>query len=122
MRCHTVRGKRLFDVRRFNSEAALLDSAPWHFQSGTTYHVISGGDCDALTFLRHVVRQQRLDFCLVSSWCFGVEDVSEMGDWLDKGALRAIVRVPPDAISFFAAEILSGLARGDEPDGGDEKP
>lgn len=72
MRCHTVRGKRLFDVRRFNSEAALLESAPWHFQCGTTYHVISGGDCDALTFLRHVVRQQRLDFCLVSSWCYGV--------------------------------------------------
>lgn len=87
MRCHTVRGKRLFDVRRFNSEAALLDSAPWHFQSGTTYHVISGGDCDALTFLRHVVRQQRLDFCLVSSWCYGVEDVSEMGNWLDRGAV-----------------------------------
>ena len=87
MRCHTVRGKRLFDVRRFNSEAALLESAPWHFQCGTTYHVISGGDCDALTFLRHVVRQQRLDFCLVSSWCYGVEDVSEMGNWLDRGAV-----------------------------------
>ena len=60
MRCHTERGKHIFDVRRFNSEAALLESAPWHFQSGATYHVISGGDCDALTFLRHVVRQQRL--------------------------------------------------------------
>lgn len=87
MRCHTVRGKRLFDVRRFNSEAALLENAPWHFQRGTTYHVISGGDCDALTFLRHVVRQQRLEFCLVSSWCYGVEDVSEMGEWLDRGAV-----------------------------------
>ena len=87
MRCHTVRGKRIFDVRRFNSEAALLESMPWHFQPGATYHVISGGDCDALTFLRHVVRQQRLEFCLVSSWCYGVEDVTEMGRWLDCGAV-----------------------------------
>ena len=85
MRCHTARGKRLFDVRRFNSEAALLDAAPWHFAAGQLYHVISGGDCDALTFLRHVIRQQRLEFCLVSSWCYGVEDVTEMGGWLDKG-------------------------------------
>ncbi len=87
MRCHTARGKKLFDVRRFNSEAHLLENAPWHFQSGTTYHVISGGDVDALTFLRHVIRQQRLEFCLVSSWCYGVEDVSEMGTWLDRGAV-----------------------------------
>lgn len=87
MRCHTVRGKHVFDVRRFNSEAALLEAAPWHFRRGAAYHVISGGDCDALTFLRHVVRQQRLDYCLVSSWCYGVEDVSEMGRWLDKGVV-----------------------------------
>lgn len=88
MRCHSDRGKRLFDVRRFNSEAALLENAPWHFAPGEVHHVISGGDVDALTFLRHVVRQQRLDFCLVSSWCYGVEDVTEMGDWLEKGAVR----------------------------------
>lgn len=40
-----------------------------------------------MTFLRHVVRQQRLGFCLVSSWCYGVEDVPEMGSWLDRGAV-----------------------------------
>lgn len=85
MRCHTARGKRLFDVRRFNSEAAMLDAVPWHFAAGQLYHVISGGDCDALTFLRHVIRQQRLEFCLVSSWCYGVEDVTEMGRWLQRG-------------------------------------
>ena len=85
MRCHTVRGKSIFDVRRFKSEQSLLENAPWHLKNGETYHIISGGDVDALTFLRHVLRQQRLDFCLVSSWCFGVEDVSEMGSWLDRG-------------------------------------
>lgn len=97
MRCHTVRGKRLFDVRRFNSEAALLENAPWHFETGATYHVISGGDVDALTFLRHVVRQQHLKFCLVSSWCYGVEDVSEMGYWLKRGAV--------DRFDFYCGEI-----------------
>ena len=114
MRCHTVRGKRLFDVRRFNSETALLESAPWHFQRGTTYHVITGGDCDALTFLRHIVRQQRLEFCLVSSWCYGVEDVSEMGYWLEKGAVgRFDFYCGEIARASYAmcAEELGGIAR-----------
>ena len=97
MRCHTVRGKQIFDVRCFNSEAALLGNAPWHFESGKIYHVISGGDVDSLTFLRHVVRQQHLRFCLVSSWCYGVEDVSEMGSWLDRGAV--------DRFDFYSGEI-----------------
>ena len=87
LRCHTVRGKQIFDRRRFSSENALLSACPWHFGKDRIYHVISGGDCDSLTFLRHVVRQQRLDFCLVSSWCYGVEDVSEMGSWLDEGVV-----------------------------------
>ena len=97
MRLHTVRGKSLFDVRRYSSEMQLLASGPWHFQPGGVYHVISGGDCDSLTFLRHVVRQQHLQFCLVSSWCYGVEDVTEMGNWLRRGAV--------DRFDFYTGEI-----------------
>jgi hypothetical protein len=97
MRCHTVRGKQIFDVRRFNSEATLLANTPWHFERGGTYHVISGGDVDSLTFLRHVVRQQHLAFCLVSSWCYGVEDVTEMGSWIERGAV--------DRFDFYCGEI-----------------
>ena len=88
MRVHTLRGKAIYDKRRFSSEARLLENIDWHFGPDRIYHVISGGDCDSLTFLRHVVRQQPLDFCLVSSWCYGVEDVSEMGDWQSRGLVR----------------------------------
>ena len=35
LRTHTVRGKSLFDRRRFMSENALLQSAPWHFAPDT---------------------------------------------------------------------------------------
>lgn len=97
MRFHTERGKRIFDVRRFTSELNLLAAAQWHFEPGGVYHIISGGDVDSLTFLRHVVRQQHLKFCLVSSWCYGVEDVSEMGAWLRKGAV--------ERFDFYCGEI-----------------
>lgn len=114
MRCHTVRGKAIFDRRRFMSEQSLLDAAPWHFEPGRIYHVISGGDCDSLSFLRHVVRQQPLDYCLVSSWCFGVEDVSEMGEWQAKGLVRRFDFYCGEiakASYALCAEELSAIAR-----------
>lgn len=114
MRCHTERGKTIFDKRRFMSEDALLENGPWHLQAGDVVHVISGGDVDSLTFLRHIVRQQRLEFCLVSSWCYGVEDVSEMGKWFRLGAVRRFDfytgEIAKASYAMCAAE-LSDIAR-----------
>ena len=33
-RCHTERGQKMFDKRRFFSEKALLDTAEWYYQQG----------------------------------------------------------------------------------------
>ena len=62
-RCHTERGQKMFEKRRFFSEKALLDTAEWHYRQGDFYCFISGGDIDSLTFLKHVVRQQPLKYC-----------------------------------------------------------
>ena len=114
MRCHTVRGKGIYDLRRFKSEQNLLENAPWHMEKDANYHIISGGDVDALTFLRHILRQQRLDFCLVSSWCFGVEDVSELGSWIDLGLVGRFDFYCGDiarASYAMCAEELGAIAR-----------
>lgn len=71
IRVGTQRGKQRFDMRRYASEQALLAAAPWHYQIGDTYHCISFGDVDFLTYVRHALRQQRADYLLLSSWCYG---------------------------------------------------
>ncbi len=70
---------------RLLSEAALDDALDWHFEQGASYHVISSGDVDSLTFLRHVLKQQRIEYALLSTWCLAMEDAEEMGRWLERG-------------------------------------
>ena len=96
-RCHTERGQKMFEKRRFFSEKTMLDVAEWHYKQGDFYCFISGGDIDSLTFLKHVLRQQRLNYCLISTWCFGVEDAREIGTWIDKKLI--------DRIDFYVGEI-----------------
>ncbi len=90
MRYHTLRAQRQFEKRRFFSEKNLLDTFTWHLEPDAIYCVITGGDIDQLSFLKHVLRQQSLKFCLLSSWCFGIEDVQEIGSWIEKGLIKRI--------------------------------
>lgn len=80
-------GKRRFDMRRFTSEQNMLSCAPWHWEPGDVIHVMTGGDIDFLTFIRCALRQQRAEYLLVSSWCYGVEDVKEIISWLERGVV-----------------------------------
>ncbi len=97
VRCHTERGQKMFEKRRYFSEKALLDVADWHYKRGDCYCFITGGDIDSLTFLKHVIRQQPLRYCLVSTWCFGVEDAREIGEWVEKKLI--------ERIDFYVGEI-----------------
>lgn len=85
MRVHTETGKKRYDVRRFISEQHVMETMDWYWNQGVTYNIISAGDVDFLTFVRHALRQQPAEYLLLSSWCFGVEDVAEIASWIDRG-------------------------------------
>ena len=72
-------------MRRVLSELALESELVWHFEQGVSYHVISFGDVDALTYLRCIVKQQRIKYVLISTWVCASEDISEIRSWLEKG-------------------------------------
>jgi hypothetical protein len=76
--------------RRAFSESKLLEILPYHLAPGTTYHVLTGGDIDALSFLKHVIRAQPLDYCMLSTWCMALDDVAQIADWLTTGRLRRL--------------------------------
>lgn len=92
------------DKMRLMSEAKADEILPWHFEKGTSYHVVSYGDVDSLTFLRHIVKQQPLDYVLLSTWCLEREDAAEIERWVRRGDVRRI--------DFYVGEIFKTTYRG----------
>lgn len=90
--------------RRIKSELALENSLPWHFEKGASYHCISFGDVDALTYLRVIVKQQRLRYVLISTWCMAITDAEEIKKWLDAGYI--------ERVDFYVGEIFQGSYAG----------
>ena len=106
------------EKRRIISESALEKELPWHFESGVAYHCISWGDVDALTYLRVIVKQQKLKYALISTWCMAKTDIEEIFRWIDAGYIGRV--------DFFVGEIFKGsyaaeyelLTRGNKERGG----
>lgn len=84
-------------MRRVLSEAAVEKELPWHFEDGVSYHVLSWGDVDALTYLRLIVKQQHIKYSMLSTWAMATVDAEEIGLWLNKGYI--------DRIDFYIGEI-----------------
>ena len=89
---------------RVMSEANLDDALDWHMEPGTAYHVISYGDVDSLTFLRHIVKQQRLDYAMLATWCMAKSDAEEMLQWVQRGFVGRM--------DFYVGEIFKSGYRG----------
>ncbi len=87
-------------ARRISSELALEKSLPWHFEKGMAYHCVSFGDVDSLTYLRVIVKQQRVKYAILSTWCMAYTDIQEIGTWLEAGYINRI--------DFFCGEIFRG--------------
>lgn len=76
--------------RRAFSETKLFDILPKELEPGTSYHVISGGDIDSLSFLKYIMRQQSLEYLLFSTWCMADDDVLQIKEWVDSGRIKRI--------------------------------
>jgi len=77
--------------RKAFSETQLLDILGVEtFKNGYSYHCISGGDVDSLSFLKVILRQQKLEYLLFSTWCMAADDVMAIGEWLENGTLKKI--------------------------------
>lgn len=77
--------------RRAFSECSLLDACQsFDFSHGNSYHFITAGDVDALSYLKAILRQQEITYCLFSTWCMGAEDILQFEEWLQTGKIRQL--------------------------------
>lgn len=86
------------------SESALDDALDWHLEEGVAYHCISFGDVDSLTYLRHVLRQDKLEYVMISTWCMAMEDAEEIAKWVERGMIGRV--------DFYVGEIFKNGYRG----------
>ncbi len=77
-------------LHRAASELALDKKLDWHFEKGYEYHCISQGDIDSLSYLRFILKQEKLNYCFLSTWVMAAADVEEIDDWLRKGYIKKI--------------------------------
>ena len=96
IKCCQTRG--IYRERRIKSEIALEEALPWHFDKGSAYHCFSFGDVDALSYLRAILKQQRVEYVLISTWCMAATDVKEIERWLTTGVLSHV--------DFYVGEIF----------------
>lgn len=98
MKVRTHRGGHRHLTRKAASEAALENSLDWHFRDGDCYHCFSFGDVDSMSYFKHVLKQQRVNYLALSTWCMAGEDVRDLAKW--QGLIGRV--------DFFVGEIFSG--------------
>ena len=84
-----VRSDKLI-YRKAYSETQLLDAVGFDFKEGESYHCITAGDVDSLSYLKCVLRQQNLDYCLFSTWCMAADDIMQFEEWLEDGKIKRL--------------------------------
>lgn len=76
--------------RKAYSETQLLDVLGFNFRDGESYHCITAGDVDSLSYLKCVLRQQNLNYCLLSTWCMAGDDILQIEEWLENGKIKKL--------------------------------
>lgn len=72
----------------------------WHFKNGDCYHCFSFGDVDSMSYFKHVLKQQKVNYLALSTWCMAGEDVQDLIRWHRMGLVGRV--------DFFLGEIFSG--------------
>lgn len=76
--------------RRAFSEENLLKILPEHPEEGCSYHVLTGGNIDSLSFIKYILNTQDLEYCLLSTWCMAMCDVEEFRKWVNSGRIKRL--------------------------------
>lgn len=86
-------------ARRAKSEAHLADILPARIEEGDSWHVISHGDIDSLSYLAHALAGvSHFDHVAISTWCMARADLDQIAAWLDAGRI--------DQLDLYVGEIF----------------
>lgn len=77
-------------TRRAHSEATLATLIPSEIEENESWHILSSGDIDAISYLAHLINSHRMDLIILSTWCMALYDVKQLEDWLHNGKIKRL--------------------------------
>lgn len=76
-------------TRRVESDEKLSDLVPAQIAPGDSWHILSSGDIDVLSLLRHLLAgADHFDFVLMTTWRINRDDLEQIDAWLDAGRIE----------------------------------
>lgn len=84
--------------RAFSTLQLIKAIKPEDLEKGNSIHVITAGNVDQLSYLELMILQQPINYCLISTWCMGEEDVKQIEEWIDQGLIKKM--------DFYVGEIF----------------
>ena len=95
-----------YEYRRAFSEVKLLEAMQYvKLQDHTTYNFITAGDVDSLSYLKVVLNQHDLDYCLLSTWCMAAEDILQVRQWYEQGRINPNRSLENDKKLFLMTDL-----------------
>jgi hypothetical protein len=90
-RARAMKKTHKLQVRRAKSEATLADILPATVADGESWHVISHGDIDSLSYLAHFIKHvEYFDYVAISTWCMGGADLDLIEGWIESGRIESL--------------------------------
>lgn len=94
-----ARARHKRQIRHAKAEAQLASLLPARIDDGDSWHVISHGDIDSLSYLTHALAGvSHFDYVAISTWCIAKADLDQIEAWLDAGRI--------DQFDLYAGEIF----------------
>ena len=85
-----IRTCNRISVRRAKSQEHLMTILPSSIEAGDSWHVISGGDVDSMSFIQYLMDAEPWEYLLISTWCMAMQDVEQLAAWLNHGRLQQL--------------------------------
>lgn len=90
-RARAMKKAHKLQVRRANSEGVLAEILPATIADGESWHVISHGDIDSLSYLAHFIRHvEFFDYVAISTWCMASADLDQIECWIEDGRIETL--------------------------------
>ena len=77
-------------TRRVTSDEQITQLLPAQIEPGESWHLLSSGDIDVLSLLRHLLAGAgHFDYVLMTTWRINRDDLEQIDDWLNRGLIDA---------------------------------